>query len=716
MRRRIVVRQRDFSDCGPACIVSIAGFYRLQVSVSAIRQYASTDKHGTTVLGLMEAAEKLNFQVKAGKGDSSILEKIPLPAIAHVKLENGLNHYVVIYKVTKKRVTIMDPAIGRIYREDKEDFFKKWTSIVIVLLPSNDFAATGSSKSVLLRLALLSKPLRSQLAQSMACAIIYTVLGLSTSFYVQKIVDNILPENNFRLLNSMSIAMIILLFLQLSAGYLKSLIGIYTGQFLDVHLMHGYYKHLLKLPQSFFDTMRAGEIMSRMNDAVKIRAFINDVAMNILVNILIVGFSVILMFFYYWKLAVTVMLIIPVYFFVYYISNLVNKKWQRKIMEHSANFESQIAESIHSAATIKRFGFEEYNIHKTETRLFNLLQSVRSANFKNLFLGNIGELTTQLSTILLLWRGSYFVIGHEISPGQLLSFYTLAGYFTHPVLALIYMNKSLQDASIAADRLFEIIDLDIEEDSESKIILDEDKIGDIEFRDVGFMYNARTVVFTKLNMRIQRGSTTAIAGESGSGKSTIPGLLQNLYPVKKGSIQINGTNIKYISNESLRKIIGIVPQKIDLFAGTIIENIAPGECRPDLQKIIEICRRLGIDEFVEKLPEGYNTYLHEQGINLSGGQRQRLAIARTLYRDPEILILDEATSSLDPSSEEKVHATLTWFKNPRKTIVIIAHKVRMVKNADTIIVLRNGEVVEEGSHEELCAKNGHYKYLFKEHM
>ena len=273
----------------------------------------------------------------------------------------------------------------------------------------------------------------------------------------------------------------------------------------------------------------------------------------------------------------------------------------------------------------------------------------------------------------------------------------------------------MQDALIAADRLFEIIDLETEAESDIKIVLTPESVGDIKFEEVLFNYGARSTLFKNVCFSISKNSVTAIVGESGSGKSTILGLIQNLYPVSKGQISIGGTDIRYISNKSLRRLISVVPQKIDLFAGTIVENIAIGDCLPDMQRILQLSYLLGINEFVEKLSNGYNTLLSEQGANLSGGQRQRLAIARALYRNPEILILDEATSSLDPPGEKKVLETLAWFKKQQKTIIIIAHKISMIKNADRIIVLKDGGVVEEGTHEVLLDKNGHYKRLWTFH-
>jgi ATP-binding cassette subfamily B protein len=277
------------------------------------------------------------------------------------------------------------------------------------------------------------------------------------------------------------------------------------------------------------------------------------------------------------------------------------------------------------------------------------------------------------------------------------------------------MNKTVQNALIAADRLFEIMDLEREND-ENSIQLQKELTGDIRFENVSFSYGTRVDVFENLNLFLKKGELTAIIGESGSGKTTLASLLQKLYPLKSGKIMIGEININYIENQSLRKIVGSVPQQLNLFAGNVIENIALGEFEPDLQKIIEICSMLGMTSFIEKLPAGFHTYLGENGASLSGGQKQRLAIARALYKDPEILILDEATSSLDSESETFVQKTIQQIKNQGKTIIIIAHRLSTVVNADKIIILENGKVVEQGSHSDLYAMQGRYFQMWKKQV
>jgi len=710
--KKIKVKQHDITDCGAACLVSIAAFHRLKLPIARIRQLANTDKKGTNVMGMIQAANKIGFTAKGVKGPFDSLFKIPLPAIAHMVLKNGLHHYVVIYKASEKYIEIMDPGDGRLHRLSHKDFQEQWSGILILLAPGEEFTAGTETVSVTSRFLYLLKPHRSTLLQVLFGSVVYTILGLSTAIFVQKVVDQVLPNENLNLLNLMGVIMVVLLLLQFFINHSKTIFTLKSGQQIDARLILGYYKHLLRLPQQFFDTMRVGEIISRVNDAVKIRTFINDVLVNFAVNIFIVIFSFLLMFTYYWKLALIMVILIPIYGVIYYISDRLNKKTQRALMERSADLETQLVESVNAAGTIKRFGLEDFANIKTENKFIKLLQTVYHSSVNALWITNSSSFFSGLFTVILLWAGANFVIKGHITPGELLSFYAIIGYFTSPVSSLIGMNRSIQDAVIAADRLFEIMDLEREEQEHKAILYPED-IGDITFKDVGFRYGSRAPVFEHLHLHIKKGHITAIVGESGSGKTTVLSLLQRIYPIQEGGIFIGQLDIKYITTESLRQAIAVVPQHIDLFAGNVIENIAVGDLSPNINRIIEICNILGMMPFIEKLPGGFDTYLGENGTALSGGQRQRLAIARALYRNPEILILDEATSSLDSSSEQYIQNAVAQLRNQGKTVILIAHRLSTVINADKIIVMQNGQVTEQGSHQELMDKRMAYYTMWK---
>lgn len=711
----IKIKQRDITDCGAACLASVGEHYKLKMPVSKIRQIAGTDQKGTNALGMVKAAEQLGFSAKAVRGNVDALSKIPLPAIAHVIVKEGLQHYVVIYSVSKDKVEYMDPGDGEMHKVNIEKFSKIWTSILILLVPSDDFIAKNEKVSNFSRFMYLLRPHKGILIQCLVGAILYTALGLSSSIYIGKITDYVLVGGNTNLLNLMSVGMLIILVLRVLLGVFQSLFMLNTGQQIDARLILGYYKHLLKLPQRFFDTMRVGEIISRVNDAVKIRAFINDVSISLVVNVFIVVFSFILMFIYSWKLALIILITIPLYVVIYLIVNKLNKKQERKVMEDAAELESQLVESLNSVKTIKQFGIEDFTNMKTENRFIKLLNTIYRSGINSIFSSESSGSVNFLFTIILLWVGSYLVLDNELTTGTLFSFYAIIGYFTSPVASLIGVNKTVQNALIAADRLFEIMDLEWESE-EDKIEFTPKMNGDILFDNINFSDGTRTKVFEGFSLQIPKGKITAIMGESGSGKTTLAVLLQKLYSINSGKIFIGEHNIHYFSNGSMREHVATVPQQLDLFSGTIIENIALGEFHPDMERIVEICKRLGIMQLIENLPDGFASRLGEHGVGLSGGEKQRIAIARALYRNPEILILDEATSSLDSHSESIVQQAINDFNRQGRTVIVIAHRLSTVMTADKIVILEKGKLIEEGTHADLYREGTCYYEMWQKQI
>lgn len=706
-----LIKQRDITDCGAACLASVAAHYRLHLPIAQIRQMAGTDKKGTNALGMVEAAEKMGFSAKGVKGGMDALPKVPLPAIAHVVVKEVLHHYVVIYRVSEKEVKVMDPAFGKIESYSLADFEKIWSGVLILLMPNEGFEQKNEKVPISSRFWFLIKPHRPVILQSITGAAIFTLIGLTNAIYVQKIIDYVLPFGNKNLLNLLSTGMLLLLVIQIVVNVYKSIFITKTGQQIDAKLILGYYRHLLNLPQRFFDTMRTGEIISRIGDAINIRTFINEVGIDLLVNVFVLLFSFGLMFTYYWKLALVMLLIIPFYLLIYQLTNRFNKKVERKVMEQGAELEAQLVESLNGIRTIKAFGMQYFANLRTEVRFVRLLSVVYKSGMNSIFSGNATTFVSRTFTIVLLWAGAQFALDQTITPGELMSFYAIIGYFTGPVSSLVGANKAYQNARIAADRLFEIMDLRAEETSE-KLPLAAEDMGDIHFEEISFRYGTRVEVFEDFALTIKAGQFTAIVGESGSGKSTIASILRRLYPLEKGRVMIGNYNLESVSESSLSKLIGVVPQQVDLFSGTVLENIALGEFEPDSQRIMNLAESIGALDFINQLPEGLNTILGENGLNLSGGQRQRIAILRALYMAPELLIFDEATASLDREAESRLLEALFKLKEAGKTIIYITHRLHTVVRADQIIVLKSGRLEGMGRHDELLSQNQVYQSLF----
>jgi ATP-binding cassette subfamily B protein len=360
-------------------------------------------------------------------------------------------------------------------------------------------------------------------------------------------------------------------------------------------------------------------------------------------------------------------------------------------MERAADFDAQLVESLNAQSVVRRFRLEEDAGFRTEVRLVRLLRSTWNAAVTGLGCGTAAALFTQAYLIVLLWIGARLVLETGLSAGQLMSCYTLAGYLTNPIAALIGLNATIQETLIATDRLFEIMDLETETD-QGNVEFTAEKAGDIRFEEVSFRHAGRPATLRDLSLTVPAGKITVLAGDSGCGKSTFLALLQRLYLPEKGRIFIGHLDIRYFKLESLRRHLAVVPQQSTLLSGTVLENLAPGCSQPDMERLLKICREVGVTEFIEKQPQGFLTFLNENGANLSGGQRQRLVLARALYLDAPILLLDEPSSALDARSEEALMDLLVKLRAAGKTILLAAHSPRLFAVADQIVTLADGRV------------------------
>lgn len=705
------IQQHDATDCGAACLASIARAHGLAIPIARIRQFADTDAHGTTALGLIRAAERLGFTAKGVRATPDAIDAIPLPAIAHV-IRGALQHWVVVERLTSTHVHLMDPADGKRVRSPRPQFAREMSGVMLILTPGSLDRSGISAPSHLSRFWQLLSPHRSVLLAALIGAAVHTLLGLATMIYVQQLVDHVLVDGNRNLLALMSVVMIAILLAQSFIGVLKGLLILQTGQRIDARLILGYHTHLLNLPQRFFDTMRVGEITSRVTDAVKIRALINDVGLELVLSVLVVTLSLGLLAVYSLTLAAVVGGSIPLYILIWNLSNARHRSASRELMEKAAELQSQLVESISCIGTVKRFALQTVTARRTEAHVVRVLRAVVRSIHTSLMAGAATAFTARLSVVVLLWVGATLVIQQRLTPGQLMSCYALLGYLTAPLIALLSANRQVQDALIAADRLFEIMDLEREQPA-TRITLDTAHAGDVQLEDVTFRYGARAPVLRNVSLTIAAGSITAIVGESGSGKSTIASLIQRVYAPEQGRVRIGGIDIRHFSAASLSALVCSVPQRIDLFAGSVIDNLALGDPSPDLARALDATQRAGLANVIEQLPAGFETDIGENGSTLSGGERQRLAIARALYRDPRVFILDEATSSLDAQACARVRELMKDCRSRGVTIIAIAHQLDLIAGADEIIVMHEGAVVERGTHADLMVRHGHYARLWQ---
>lgn len=717
------VKQHDITDCGAACLATISKQYGFRTSITRIREVAGTDKQGTNAYGVIKAAEKLGFSAKGVKGDKeAFFSEFPLPCIAHVIVDGGLLHYVVIHKITKKQVIIADPGKG-IVKLKSEDFFGEnheegkppkyqWSGVLILMVPDTTFEKGDETKGLFQRFFHLLKPQKRLIINIFLASILLTIFGILGSFYFKVLIDDILPAGLLKTLHILSIGIILLNLFKVILSAIRSHLLLYLSQKLDIALLLGYYNHILKLPMNFFGTRKVGEIISRFNDASKVRDAISGATLTIMIDTLMaIAGGIILYIQNSYMFAITIVVVI-LYFIIVFSFNGWYKKLNRVHMENNAQLTSYMVESLNGIQTVKAYNAERKVNLETETKFIRLLRSVFKLSWVSNLQGSLVGFIELTGGIVILWVGAYNVIKGNLTIGQLITFNSLLAYFLDPVKNLINLQPQMQTAIVAADRLGEILDLEPERTlGEDKKLNPSTLQGDILYKNVTFRYGTRRPVLEHISMRVNHGKKIALVGESGSGKTTLVKLLLNLYSPEEGDILINGNNIKDINLESLREKIAYIPQETFLFSGSIMDNLTLGLDDVTTEDVIEASKKASAHDFINEMPLRYETRLEENGSNLSGGQRQRLAIARAILKKPDILILDEATSNLDSITERAIQETIDEYAKDMSTI-IIAHRLSTIKRCDMIYVMEKGRIVEAGSHEQLLGFDGMYAKLW----
>lgn len=723
------VKQHDITDCGAACLATISRQYGFKTSISKIREVAGTDRHGTNAYGMIKAAEQLGFTAKGVKGDrNSLFSEFPLPCIAHVVVDGALLHYVVIHKITAKQITLADPGKG-IIKLSPDEFLGeiplegngignsstyRWTGILILLVPGAAFEKGDGTKGLFKRFFSLFLPQKQLLLQVFTASLFITAFGILVSFYFKLLIDEVLPSGLLKTLHRLSLGVILLNLFKVILSALRSHMMMYLSQKLDIALLLGYYRHVLKLPMNFFDNRKTGEIISRFNDASKVRDAISGATLTIMIDTLMAIAGGIILYLQNAQMFGVTAVVVVLYFFIVWSFNKWYKKLNQTQMEDSAQLTSYMVESLNGIQTVKAYNAENKLDLETERKFTKLLKSVFKLGWVSNLQGSLVSFTELTGGIVILWVGAYNVMKGNISVGQLITYNFLLVYFLDPVKNLINLQPQMQMAIVAAERLGEILDLEYEKSDveDSKIALQNLK-GDIQFKDITFRYGTRKPVLEGVNIHIRQGEKIALVGGSGSGKTTLSKLLLNLYSPESGEILINGYNIKDIQIEALRNRIAYIPQETFLFSGSVMDNLTMGSENITPEEVMEAAKKAQAHEFISELPFQYNTRLEENGANLSGGQRQRLAIARAILRKPDILILDESTSNQDSITEGAIENTIEEYSKGMTTI-IIAHRLSTIRRCDRIYVMEKGKIIEYGNHQTLIDREGQYAVLWRQ--
>ena len=714
-RHYICIRQHDISDCAAACIASISRYYKLTIPLSQIREKAGTDKEGTTVFGTVKALTELGFTAKGMKGDrKAFFSKFPLPCIAHVLTPEGFTHFVVIYKITRRKIIVADPGKGVVtYSPGK--FFKMWTGVLIILIPSQSFQAGEVKQTTISKFFTLLIPQWRLLSGVFAVSVILTFLGILSSFYFKLMMDDILPNQLEKTLIYISIGVIALYVFREILNFFRAHLLIYLGQRLDLNLIFSYYQHVMNLPLSFFGSRRIGEITSRFTDADKVRDAISSTVLTVMIDpLMVIGGGAILFaqsrFLFGITLVMTVLDAAIIFLF-----NKPLRRINEKTMESNAQLSSYMIESLNGAELVKAYNAEDKVTYKSEGLFVKLLKNVFKNRFLNNVQGGLASLISGVGGVIILWAGASSVLKGQMTVGEMLTFNALLSYFTGPIQSLINLQPQMQTAIVAANRLGEILDLPAEDKQTGANKLKPDLRGDIVFNNITFRYGSRAAVINNLTLIIPKAYKVALVGESGSGKTTLAKLIMKFYTAEKGEILINGCNINDIDVNHLRQRVAYISQSVFLFSGSIIENMRYVSENADMGQIIEACKMARAHDFINQLPLRYETRLEENGGNLSGGQRQRLSIAQAILKSPDIIIMDEATSNLDSITEKAIEKVI-YELTGEIPVLMIAHRLSTIMRCDYIYVMDKGEIIEAGPHNELMARRGYYFNLWKDQI
>ncbi len=719
------VRQYDAMDCGPACISMIALSHGKRISLETIRKKAYITREGVSFLGLKSAAESIGFSVKGVRIPFSVLaEKAPLPCIVHWQQ----NHFVVVNRISHDRVWVSDPALGRL-RMNRSEFFKGWSAgkndnepegMALFLEPGPSFSQIADDpppKTGFSFLLPYLKPYRRQIALLLAGLVAGSLIQLIFPFLTQAIIDRGIKNNDIRLIWLILAGQLALVAGRMAVEFTRGWLLLHLGTKLNISIVSDFLARLMSLPIAYFDSKLNGDILQRIEDNSRIESYLTSSSLSILFSFFnFMVFGIVLAFY---SIPVLLVFLAGTILYLLYVAVYMPSRERLDNMRfrQMAETGNKMINIVNGMQEIKLAGNEDRNrrewealqedMHKTRVKGLKIFQFQTAG----------GTLIHESANIFITVISATSVINGTMTLGMMLAVQFITGQLNGPVSQIISFMRSTQDARISLERLAEVHAMDPEEPPDTK----KEWLAPGEMRiavsDLSFRYEGpgSPWVINDLNLVIPPGKITAVVGESGSGKTTLIKLLMGFYTPEKGQITINDTPLGDISVTSLRRATGVVMQDGYIFPDTILANIAPGHDSPDMHRVTNALRVANLQPLLDNLPAGLNTRVGQGGHGLSQGQKQRILIARVIYKEPSLLLLDEATGALDASNERLIVGNLSDFYAGR-TVIIVAHRLSTVRYADQIVVLEKGNIAEAGNHEELIRRKGAYYRLIKDQL
>ncbi len=691
-----VIRQYDALDCAPAALLSVLRYYKGNASLVYIRSLCKTDRNGTRMLDLVAAAESIGFKALGAHGGYEDLIKQRMPCIAHVILKNGLHHYVVIYKIKANKVFVGDPGRGR-YWMKKDIFLKIWRSGNAVLFEPKTNLLMQNKKRWQDWLLPYVKNQGAWLEQALFIGLIYTVLSLAPTLSIRMIIDRYIPDKSAAMILQTGVLLSLILCLRALLGYLRSRFLIIMNRRISTNVANDFLEHLFCLPKQFFDTRKTGDIISRLDDSLKIQEAVLVFVNTILIDGLVIIASLALLFHFSMTIGLLSVLIIPFYGFLVWVMARKIRIQHHESMQSNAQLRAKYIDTIQGYDTLLNFNGQESAVNQNKQH-FNFFQrSMQRLRMTQACLGWISESFNALLLVGVLCISGVWVIDGIIELGEMIAVYSLISFMIPSINSFAGAVISLEGAKVAASRLMDLLLIE----QEKKGGHDPDHlVTDLAIKNLAFTYPKSGLLFDNLTIKLKPGLLYGIWGNNGCGKSTLIQLLQAKYKMDSGTISFNNRCINDLDLWKLRKRIAVVNQQCKVFDGTLLENILCGRMIEDIDKLWEKLAVFGLDDFVNRFPNGLFTLVGEDARHLSGGEQQLLGICRALLEFPPILVVDEGFSAVDMKTREEIYEIIKKYSE-KNIVLLISHDLNLLIRTDYLYHFGKNGVDECGYTVEL---------------